>query len=176
MCVYYNMLLPLHVLLVMYYQHCSTKIAIIIVMWTIVAEPNTIIVNVSVATIQEGGSVTISCTSTGAPVPSISWELNGQPVPFQSVNIRTEGHVSLRRNQNAHGSNSFVPDITLGTTTSNLLIENAQYPDHNGVYACIGSNQENSSRALISIQVTGMVIHMYMTSTTLTLVGSINNC
>lgn len=122
----------------------------------IIAEPNTIIVNESVTTIQEGNSVTISCISTGAPTPSISWELDGQPVPFQSVDTPTEGQVSLRRVQSANGSNSFIADISLGTTTSNLLIVNAQYPDHDGVYTCSGSNQENSSSALISIQVTGM--------------------
>ena len=122
----------------------------------IVAEPNTIIVNGSVTTIQEGNSVTISCISTGAPTPSVFWELDGQPVPFQSVDTLTEGQVSLQRHQSANSSNSFIADISLGTTTSNLLVVNAQYPDHDGVYTCFGSNQENSSSALISIQVTGM--------------------
>ncbi len=110
-------------------------------------------------TIQEGTSTIISCISTGAPPPVISWTLDDQPVPFQSVYTRTEGQVSLRRNPSAHGANSFIADFSLGATTSDLLVVNAQYPDHDGVYACTGSNQENSSSALISIQVTGMILH-----------------
>ena len=92
--------------------------------------------------------------STGAPTPAISWTLDGRPAPFQSVNTHREGQVLLRRNQSA---NSFMADFSLGATNSNLLVVNAQYPDHDGVYVCTGSNQENSSSALISIQVTGMI-------------------
>ena len=77
-------------------------------------------------------------------------------MPFQSVDTVTDGQVSLLRDQSAHSSSNFIVDISLGSTTSQLLVVNAQYPDHDGVYTCIGSNQENSSSALISIQVVGM--------------------
>lgn len=53
---------------------------------------------------------------------------------------------------------NFVPSIVLGTITSDLLIENAQYPDHDGVYTCIGSNDDlliNISSAMINVQVIG---------------------
>ena len=77
---------------------------------------------------------------------------------FQTVDTVTDGQVSLRRDQTSRSSNNFVVDISLGSTTSKLLVENAQYPDHDGIYACTGSNQENSSTALINIQVIGTYI------------------
>ena len=106
----------------------------------------------------EGSSVTISCISTGAPTPSVSWELDGQPVPFQSTEAREQSIVTLVLSDPGNPSSPFVPNIILGRVTSNLLVVNAQYPDHDGVYTCIGSNDDsmiNISSAMINVQVIG---------------------
>ena len=108
----------------------------------------------TVATL-EGSSVTISCISTGAPTPSVSWKLDGQPVPFQSTETREQITVTLHPGD--FGS-PFVLNIVLGRVTSNLLVANPQYPDHDGVYTCIGSNDDsmiNTSSAVINVQVIG---------------------
>ena len=109
----------------------------------------------STVAIIEGSSVTISCISTGAPTPSVSWELDGQPVTFQSTEAREQSIVTLVRSD---PGGSLVPNITLGRVTSNLMVMNAQYPDHDGVYTCIGSNDDsmiNTSSAVINVQVIG---------------------
>ena len=115
------------------------------------------IANGSYSTI-EGSSVTISCISTGAPTPSVSWELDGQPVPFQSTQTREQSIATLVHSDPGDPRSSLVPNIILGRVTSNLLVVNAQYPDHNGVYTCIGSNDDsmiNTSSAVINVQVIG---------------------
>ena len=93
---------------------------------------NTTIANGSYSTVAtlEGSSVTISCISTGAPTPSVSWELDDQPVPFQSTETREQSTVTLHPGD---FSSPFVPNIVLGRVTSNLLVVNPQYPDHDGV-------------------------------------------
>ena len=108
-------------------------------------DANTTIANGSYSTIAtiEGSAITISCISTGAPTPSVSWELNGQPVPFQSTQAREQSIVTLVRGNPGDPHSPLVPNIILGRVTSNLLVVNAQYPDHDGVYTCIGSNDDS---------------------------------
>ena len=120
-------------------------------------DANTTIVNGLVITVREGNSVTITCTSTGAPTPSISWELDGVPVPFQSVETITEGQSTLVRSDPNDQNSPFIPYIITSKITSNLLIVGAQYPDHEGVYTCTGSNdiQNNISSAMINVQIVG---------------------
>ena len=122
-------------------------------------DANTTIANGSYSTVAttEGSSVTISCISTGAPTPSVSWELDGQPVPFQSTETREQSTVTLSLHPGDFGS-PFVLNTVLGRVTSNLLVVNPQYPDHDGVYTCIGSNDDsmiNTSSAVINVQVIG---------------------
>ena len=118
-------------------------------------DTNTTITNGSDVSVREGGSVIISCISTGAPTPSISWEIDGQVATFQSIeNVMPEQATFIRDPQ----SNSFVPNIVLGSITSHLSISNAQYPEYEGVYTCIGSNDNlmiNISSAMINVQVLG---------------------
>ena len=109
--------------------------------------------------VREGNSVTILCISTGAPTPSISWELDGHPAPFQSTEKVTEGQatISLVFDEDRHNRVPYF-DIISSTITSDLLIENAQYPDHDGVYTCTGSNDKlmiNISSDMINVQVIG---------------------
>ena len=91
-----------------------------------------------VVTVVEGNSVTVSCTSTGAPTPTMTWELDGEITPFMQFDTSEDTQATLVR----ISMTEFRPDITLGSISSDLTITNAQYPDHDGVYTCIGSNDE----------------------------------
>ena len=118
-------------------------------------DANTRAIDDSVVLITEGTSVTISCTSTGAPTPSIIWLLNGQPAPFITSDSITKEHVTIVRNFNTL---TFVPSIRLGSIISTLQVVNARYPDHDGVYTCVGTNDNqmvNTSSAYITVQVLG---------------------
>ena len=126
-------------------------------------DANTTITNGSHITIRERHSITISCISTGAPTPSISWTLNDQPAPFQSTEIVQEGQTMLVRSDPNDPNSPLIP--TLSTITSNLLLMNVQYPDHDGVYTCTGSNDIsviNSSSDTINVQVIGKFTVIYI--------------
>ena len=104
----------------------------------------------------EGGSLRLSCTSIGAPTPTIVWEVNGQPVQFNTTEA-----ITLPQSQFVGAPGA--PDVTLGSITSEILIVNAQNLSENGTYACIGSNDdfETNSSALIHVQVlTGIIIKL----------------
>ena len=120
-------------------------------------DANTMANNASVVSIFEGvpTSVTISCTSTGTPTPSIVWMLHGQPAPFIK-------HIITRQSEIHQIPHTSPPafSITVGSTTSNLQIVNARYPDHDGVYTCVGTNSYKmvntiSSSGNITVQVLG---------------------
>ena len=99
----------------------------------------------------EGGSLRLSCTSIGAPTPTIVWEMNGQPAQFSTTEVIMPPQA---RFVGAPGG-GLAPDVTLGNITSEVLIVNAQNPSENGTYTCIGSNDdfETNSSALILVQV-----------------------
>ena len=85
-------------------------------------------------------------------------------MPFQSTETVTQGQVtvSIIRDMN----NNFVPNfnVILSSITSDLLVVNIQYPNHDGVYTCIGSNDismVNISRAMTNIQVIGKHLFFY---------------
>ena len=118
---------------------------------------NTTVTNGSVVSIFEGMYIVIlSCTSTGAPTPSIVWMLDGQPAPFIKNDIST-------RESEVHQIPLTSPPvfgIILGSITSNLHVVNARYPDHDGVYTCVGTNSYKmvntiSSSDNITVQVLG---------------------
>ncbi len=44
----------------------------------------------SMVTVVEGRDVDISCTSTGVPVPTITWTLNNQTTPFRQTDVSTD--------------------------------------------------------------------------------------
>ena len=106
----------------------------------------------SVVTVSEGGSVDISCTSTGVPAPTITWRLNNQAVPFHQINLTTPADIRVN-------TNFAVDTIINGSVVSTLHIVNAQYPAHDGVYECIGDNSNGGSAppsiANITVQVQG---------------------
>ena len=107
----------------------------------------------------EGGSFRLSCTSIGAPTPTIVWEMNGQPAQFNTTEVIT---LPKARFVGAPGG-GLAPDVTLGNVTSETMIMNAQYPAENGSYTCIGSNDdfERNESAQIYVQVLGMSDYCY---------------
>ena len=110
--------------------------------------------NGSLVTVSEGMSVIISCISTGAPAPSIIWMRKGQIVSFITADITTKESAGVSQNERGE----LVPIILLGNIISSLQIANAQYPDHDGVYTCVGTNDDkmvNTSSADITVQVLG---------------------
>ena len=111
--------------------------------------------NPSVVSVLEGFPVTISCTSTGAPTPTIEWTFNDLPIPFnvEVISTANETQASLTRS-----GPSFETTITPGCATSFLNIVNSVYPTHDGNYTCTGSNDDmgtNFSAAVITVQVIG---------------------
>ena len=107
----------------------------------------------------EGGSLRLSCTSIGAPTPTIVWEMNGQPAQFSTTEVLTVPQAQL---VGAPGG-AIVPNVTLGNVTSETLIMTAQYPTDNGSYTCFGSNDEfeTNDSAQIYVQVLGMSDYYY---------------
>ncbi len=110
--------------------------------------------SISIVVVPEGGSADISCTSVGAHVPSITWEFNNQTTDFEQTDTETPFVAALT---GTIGNRGF--DITPGTIESSLHIVSATYPDHDGVYTCIGTNSDDltvaSSSAFITVQVNG---------------------
>ena len=116
-------------------------------------DPNTTIVGSSVVRVVEGGSVNISCISTGIPVPIITWKFNNLITSFSQTDVTTDFSARVIRQ-----GGTLVHVVTSGNTMSTLHIENTQYPVHNGVYKCIGTDPDNtsvSSTAMITVQVEG---------------------
>ena len=104
--------------------------------------------------IPEGGSADISCRSVGAPVPSITWDFNNQTTDFEQRDTETPFVAALTGTIGNRGV-----DVTPGNIESSLHIVSATYPDHDGVYTCIGTNSDDltvaSSSAFITVQVNG---------------------
>ena len=98
----------------------------------------------------------ISCSSAGVPIPTITWTLRDQPTPFEQIDVQTDTVVLFLRDVN----DDLVADVTPGSVESTLQIVNAQYPAHDGVYQCTGSNshagQNFSQSVTITVQVQGM--------------------
>ena len=108
-----------------------------------------------ILSVVEGGSLRLSCTSTGAPTPTIIWERNGRPAPFNTIEVIT---MPQAQPVGAPGG-GLIHDVTPGNITSEILVINAT---ENGTYTCTGSNDnfETNSSALIHIQLLGMLLYM----------------
>ena len=108
----------------------------------------------STVVIPEGGSADISCRSVGAPVPCITWEFNNQTTDFEQTDTETPFVATLT---GTIGNRGFT--VTSGNIESSLHIVSTTYPDHDGVYTCIGTNSDElavtSSSAFITVQVNG---------------------
>ena len=103
----------------------------------------------------EGGNVDISCTSTGVPVPTITWTLNNQGTNFSQTSISTDTDITILGGGNI--------EVTPGNLMSTLHIVNAQYPADDGVYVCTGSNTHagvtTNSSAKVTVQVLGTLLN-----------------
>ena len=79
-------------------------------------------------------------------MPTVTWTINNQPTPFIDNSIISNA----------------VNTITPGFVVSTLYIVDAQYPTHDGVYTCNGSNiissSVSTSSVSITVQVQGMLI------------------
>ena len=111
--------------------------------------------------IAEGHNGTISCRSVGAPVPSITWEFNNQNTGFEQTDTMTPFQASITGT-----AGNRVVNLTPGNTVSTLHIVSARYPDHDGVYTCIGTNADDltikSSIAFIFVRVHGELHEVYI--------------
>ena len=108
--------------------------------------------------ILEGGSADISCNPVGAPAPSITWELDNQIVSFEQTDNVTQFEATLTGTVGGQRDT----DVTPGNIISDLHIVSARYPDHNGVYTCIGTNSDDlsvaSSSATVAVQVQSITL------------------
>ncbi len=124
-------------------------------------DANTTARSSSIVVIPEGGNADIFCRSVGAPVPSISWQLNNQTTGFQQTDTERPFEASLIETGDEKG---FV--VTPGKIESTLHIISASYPDHDGVYTCIGTNSGDltvaSSNVSITVQVSGKLQYYYV--------------
>ena len=95
----------------------------------------------------------------GAPAPRITWELDNQIVSFEQTDTVTQFEATLTGPVGGQRDT----DVTPGNIISDLHIVSVRYPDHDGVYACIGTNSDDlnvaSSTVNISVQVQGTVMH-----------------
>ncbi|XP_064386845.1 uncharacterized protein LOC135335316 isoform X3 [Halichondria panicea] len=115
-------------------------------------DANTTSLSISTVVIPEGSSADISCRSVGAPVPSITWEVNNQTTNFEQTDTETPFVATLTGTIGNRGV-----DVTPGSVDSSLHIVSATYPDHDGVYTCIGANSEDrtvaSSSSFVTVQI-----------------------
>ena len=123
-------------------------------LFIIVVDANTTALSDSVVIIAEGDNGTISCRSVGAPVPSITWELNNQTTGFEQTDTVTPHEANISGSAGNRAVN-----LTPGNIVSTLHVVSARYPDHDGVYTCIGTNADDptiaSSSASVTLQVHG---------------------
>ena len=114
---------------------------------------NTAAVGNTAIVIAEGGGADISCRSVGAPVPSIRWEVHNQTTSFEQTDTVTPFEATMT---GPPGNRSV--NLTPGNIVSTLHIVHARFPDHDGVYTCIGTNADISSVASVTVQVHGMYV------------------
>jgi hypothetical protein len=79
-------------------------------------------------------------------------------VPFQSVETIAQGQSTLVRSDPNDQNSPLILNTVPSTITSDLLVVNAQYPNHDGLYTCMGFNDIsmiNISSAIINVQVIG---------------------
>ena len=96
----------------------------------------------------------IVCISTGIPVPTVAWTFNGR-----STLLRTSEIVTGFEARPHVLDSGRPPIIHLGRTMSTLHITDAEYPRHDGVYECTGTNDETArSSTDFTLTVYGMYV------------------
>ena len=94
----------------------------------------------------------------GTPAPSITWELDNQIVSFEQTDTVTQFEATLTGTVSGQRDT----DVTPGNIISDLHIVSARYPDHDGVYTCIGTNSDDLNAAFSSASVTVQVNGKYL--------------
>ena len=120
-----------------------------------VADASTRIIGGSLIAVAEGNTISITCRSSGVPTPNVTWEFNSAQLSLNTIESRDPSQARVDRND----SGIYVPITVLGNLTSMLEITNAQYLNHDGVYTCIGSNDDLmvvTTSAMVTVQVHGM--------------------
>ncbi len=105
--------------------------------------PNTTLISNSQLSVHEGESVVILCNSTGGPIPSITWTLNGHKTSFHQSDTFTSGRYS-----------NSLSTASPGYVVSTLHLVNVQYPVHEGVYGCHGTIIVANSIVTSSVNIT----------------------
>jgi hypothetical protein len=110
--------------------------------------------NAEKVSLRQGESLTLSCSSTGVPLPTISWSVNGQIVNFDRIDQSTEPSLFIHTPR--------YTSATLGIVNSTIRIEDIQYLADDGVYLCTGSivhaGGEDTSSASLIVDVLGMLL------------------
>ena len=117
-------------------------------------DANTTSLGSSEVIIYESNSVDISCLSVGAPVPTVTWELNNQAAAYAQTDIMTQYEANV-----IGDVGNIRVDVIPGNTLSTHHIVNARFPDDDGVYTCVGSNSDDppvTSNASVTVHVYGM--------------------
>ena len=94
----------------------------------------------------QGSDINLTCVAVGSPPPAISWTLDGQPTPYQTINNYTS--------PSANGCSTVIP----GSTTSVLQITSIVT---NGTYTCNATNLNGSSVQSVYIDVQGKLFLQY---------------
>ena len=94
----------------------------------------------------------------GAPVPSITWEIDNQTVSFEQTDTLTQFEATLTGTDGGQRDT----DVTPGNIISDLHIVSARYPDHDGLYTCVGTNSDDltvaTSSATVTVEVQGITV------------------
>ena len=85
-----------------------------------------------------GNSVNFSCVAEGAPVPSITWEYNGN-------DLSLSGSVS---NSMTSSIGIVITTVNEATVFSTLTIKPVEY-DSYGVYRCVANSSRSSAKAIL---------------------------
>jgi len=96
----------------------------------------------STVILPQRGNGNIFCTSSGNPVPSITWTINHQPTQLSQTDVTTNP----------------TDTTTSGQLVSTLHIVNAQYQEHNGVFLCTGTSIISGSPRTDSASTTVVVL------------------
>ena len=113
---------------------------------------NTSVSNTSVIIGSGGGN--ISCTATGVPIPTITWDWNDtnqSSTPLMQYDVITENSLEMDGNDTI---------IIKGNIVSTLFIVNPIYPDDEWNYVCTATSDHSNSSIVIRVQILGnMYIH-----------------
>ena len=100
------------------------------------APPELQILGSVVYSINEGSSLTVSCSAVGIPEPEITWVYNNAPPRFSQTVSSTPLNISIVGQPYV---NEYA-DVDRPVRISTLLISNVEFLRDDGVYHCIGQN------------------------------------